>query len=610
MDDNRNELEYNWKYQGDHASDYRSKYTQGFDPDYAQHAEERRQREAQERRELASGRKSTARRRPASGRRRSLSRMQQVDSFREEEQSGRSSAASGRRRPEDRDPDSRPGRSRQHDDRTARTGSRDSRSERAGSREDRAGRTGRTGRDAAGEGSSRNDRQEGAGRRSGGQGGNGSGSSKRKKSALQRRQLIRNRLLIVAGAGLIALFIILLICNKHNLTIKVDGDNPLYVGLNQVFTDPGATAQYTGTIFHFGDKEVPVTSSNNVDSSKYGTYQILYKASYKDLYAEATRDVIIRDETPPVIKLDESVNTVRTGQTWTDSYKATDDSDGDVTAYVTVTGNVDTSRTGTYTLTYTVKDSSGNTGTATREVLVSGHAINNPSLANADHSNVIYLTFDDGPGPYTQDLLKVLHEYNVPATFFVTNQLPEYQGLIALEAEEGHTVGNQTASHDYDKIYKDAESFWADYDEMDAIIERQTGEKAKFMRFPGGSTNTFVGTEGLMNTLTKQANEKGLTYFDWNFTPDGNLYDLTEQEIYDMVVNTIEDPKDNQDTQVFLCHDTVEETVNVMSRIIEWLLDKGYVFLPVTENTPVVHFTPEVVTNDQPTDTGAEEVYY
>ena len=42
-----------------------------------------------------------------------------------------------------------------------------------------------------------------------------------------------------------------------------------------------------------------------------------------------------------------------------------------------------------------------------------------------DH--VLYLTFDDGPGRYTDRLLDILRENNVKATFFVTNCHPEYQ---------------------------------------------------------------------------------------------------------------------------------------------------------------------------------------
>ena len=65
MTDRRNErTEYNWSYSGDDAVDYRSKYTQGFDPDYAKHAAERaeQQEETAQRREQV---RRTQRQRPS-----------------------------------------------------------------------------------------------------------------------------------------------------------------------------------------------------------------------------------------------------------------------------------------------------------------------------------------------------------------------------------------------------------------------------------------------------------------------------------------------------------------------------------------------------------------
>ena len=85
-------------------------------------------------------------------------------------------------------------------------------------------------------------------------------------------------------------------------------------------------------------------------------------------------------------------------------------------------------------MTYEVSDSSGNKATATRVVSVYDPA------ATADTVNpgnkIIYLTFDDGPGKYTQGLLDVLDKYNVKATFFVTNTHPDYQNMIAEGGKE------------------------------------------------------------------------------------------------------------------------------------------------------------------------------
>ena len=78
------------------------------------------------------------------------------------------------------------------------------------------------------------------------------------------------------------------------------------------------------------------------------------------------------DKNAPTITLNgESTINLKLNETYTEyGAKATDDIDGDLTSKITTTGNVDTSKEGTYTITYTVTDSSDNTATATRTIIV------------------------------------------------------------------------------------------------------------------------------------------------------------------------------------------------------------------------------------------------
>jgi hypothetical protein len=78
------------------------------------------------------------------------------------------------------------------------------------------------------------------------------------------------------------------------------------------------------------------------------------------------------DTTPPTITLigDPSI-TLSVGDTYEEQgATATDDTDGDITGNIQITGTVDTTTVGIYTVTYTVTDSAGNVGEATREVVV------------------------------------------------------------------------------------------------------------------------------------------------------------------------------------------------------------------------------------------------
>ena len=113
---------------------------------------------------------------------------------------------------------------------------------------------------------------------------------------------------------------------------------------------------------------------------------------------------------------------------------AEDSCDGNLTKKIKITGEVDNTRSGTYLIKYQVKDSYGNSVDSTRKVVVSDNNQNKVTNGN------IYLTFDDGPGQYTESYLNLLAQYNIKATFFVTGQFPKYFDLITREYKEGHTI--------------------------------------------------------------------------------------------------------------------------------------------------------------------------
>lgn len=78
------------------------------------------------------------------------------------------------------------------------------------------------------------------------------------------------------------------------------------------------------------------------------------------------------DKTAPTIKLKgSSTITIQLNETYVEQgATATDDVDGDLTSKIEITGSVNTSKAGTYTITYTVKDSNDNTAKVTRKVIV------------------------------------------------------------------------------------------------------------------------------------------------------------------------------------------------------------------------------------------------
>jgi hypothetical protein len=146
--------------------------------------------------------------------------------------------------------------------------------------------------------------------------------------------------------------------------ITLNGSNPMTVELGSTFTDPGATAMDAN------HGSTPVTSSGTVNTDVVGSYTITYTATDLDNNtATATRVVNVVDTIAPVVTVTgDNPATVELGATYTDAGATASDASNSAT--VITSGSVDTDKVGTYTLTYTATDASGNAGTATRTVNV------------------------------------------------------------------------------------------------------------------------------------------------------------------------------------------------------------------------------------------------
>lgn len=292
------------------------------------------------------------------------------------------------------------------------------------------------------------------------------------------------------------------------------------------------------------------------------------------------RNIRYNDPTPPVLTLKGDLKLVVQGGTayQEPGYEATDNCDGDITDKVEVTGELDMERAGVYTLTYTVKDSFGNTVSAARRVTVL------PKSSVPASGKIIYLTFDDGPSPYTGKLLDILAKYNVKATFFVVDK--GYEGTLKRIYQEGHSIAIHTATHNYKEIYASEEAFFNDLYTMQGIIEESTGYKTTLMRFPGGSSNSVSKfNPGIMTRLTSAVVEEGFQYFDWNVDSRDAGGATTADEVFNNVINGVSGRR----VSVVLQHDICGFSVNAVERIIQWGLANGYTFLPLTEGGPGCH---------------------
>ncbi len=294
--------------------------------------------------------------------------------------------------------------------------------------------------------------------------------------------------------------------------------------------------------------------------------------------AEAVRDILYADAVPPVLTLKGDMEiTISVGQDYIDpGFTAVDNGVIDLTDRVKVSGEIHTKTPGTYTLTYTVTDDYGNTAAVTRVLTVKA----------VGSGKVIYLTFDDGPGPYTERLLNILDKYDVKATFFVVST--NYLYLVEDIANRGHTVGLHSDSHSYSKIYSSEEGFFQDLNSLRDKVYGYTGFYPTILRFPGGSSNRVSKNycKGIMSRLVKAVEEQGYEYFDWNVsTGDGGP--MSTEKVLQNAINGCKSLK----RSVVLMHDIKKNTVNAVEDFLVWALANGYTFLPLTNSSPACHHT-------------------
>ena len=204
----------------------------------------------------------------------------------------------------------------------------------------------------------------------------------------------------------------------------------------------------------------------------------------------------------------------------------------------------------------------------------------------------VCLTFDDGPSKTTPDVLAALNTAGVHGTFFVvaTDYNEKYLPLLTEAAAAGHQIALHSASHEYSDIYQSSDAYWEDI----ALLKERIApyvdvESIRYLRFPGGSTNTVsrrYGGKGLMKQLKAEVEQKGLQWVDWNVCAEDAVGGHPSADtIYRNVVRET----GQQTNCIVLMHDSssTHTTAEALPDIIQWYTDNGYTFLTVAEALPL-----------------------
>ena len=206
-----------------------------------------------------------------------------------------------------------------------------------------------------------------------------------------------------------------------------------------------------------------------------------------------------------------------------------------------------------------------------------------PELQPYYGEHIVYLTFDDGPDDKnTPQILDILRDENVPATFYVLGAMVEANpDVLKRIFNEGHAIGNHSYNHKYNELYASPWDFIEQFQRTDDIIMEQIGVRPLIIRAPGGTYDAFNADYWDM------VKSSGYVAHDWNISSgDATPKGATAAEELENISSQIDTY--NFKSAIVLMHSTSakDETVKALPDIIHFFKDRGYTFGVITPMTP------------------------
>lgn len=191
---------------------------------------------------------------------------------------------------------------------------------------------------------------------------------------------------------------------------------------------------------------------------------------------------------------------------------------------------------------------------------------------------IAYITIDDGPSKYTNDILDILKENDVKATFFmIDGNMKKYKDEVNRIVSEGHGAGFHSVSHDKEVIYESPEVTVSEFDTCNNTLNEITGVSSKIIRLPYGS-KPYMPEESYDKLL-----DSGYLIWDWNVDT------LDWKATTDQIVSNVLYYGRKHDELVLLIHEK-EQTVEALGNIIRVLKERGYKIVPISEQIDEKNF--------------------
>ena len=182
----------------------------------------------------------------------------------------------------------------------------------------------------------------------------------------------------------------------------------------------------------------------------------------------------------------------------------------------------------------------------------------------------IALTFDDGPHPmYTAQILDILAQYDIRATFFVIGENVDlYPEMLQRTVSEGHEIGNHTQTHPLKSLSR--EQMERELSDCETTIGEWIDCRPRLFRPPGGilsGTVTALAEDHRYRVILWSVDTR-----DWAHTPVAQI------------TKTVLDEVGAGD--IILMHDGIKSnspTPEALRILIPELLARGYRFVTVSE---------------------------
>lgn len=212
-------------------------------------------------------------------------------------------------------------------------------------------------------------------------------------------------------------------------------------------------------------------------------------------------------------------------------------------------------------------DSNGYIQTGWVTVGANDYYFNDDGSYNSEKKRpLIALTFDDGPGQYTDKLLDCLEENNAHATFFMLGSLvDQYPNEVKRMVELGCEIGNHSWDH-ANMFELDIDSVVKQFGDTDQALIDACGQASTVIRAPYGNCN-----DEIISAVGKPFIMWSIDSLDWSYLDA------------DMDYNGIMNDESLQDGTIILMHDIHEPSVEAALRLIPDLIAQGYKLVTVSE---------------------------